>query len=238
MKLTVVTYNMHKGRSFWFRTYKLDVIRAQMDQLTPDILFLQEIHGVHPKRYNSRHSPLESLASQSWPFHCYGRNAVYQKGHHGNALLSQFPIICHHNNDISQSRLATRGLLHAQVQLNGKGTPLHLLNVHLDLFESARQRQADYISSYIADSISEKDKVIMAGDFNDLRNRLDRKLLRHFEKASHQYRKLATFPSSFPRYDLDRIYFRNLSCTNARVVSNRRLRILSDHLPLIVEFSV
>lgn len=237
MPLRVVTYNMHKGRSFWFRTYKLDTIRSRISHLNPDILFLQEIPGVHPRRYCSEQSPLESLADQLWPFHCYGRNAVYEKGHHGNAILSQLPILSYQNNDISRSRLATRGLLHVKIQIDGEEEPLHLLNVHLDLFEGARQKQAEDIKRYLDREIPEKSKVILAGDFNDLRSRLDPKLQKRFHKATNGTRKLATFPSSFPTYDLDRFYYRNLSCLNADVGYSRGWRMLSDHLPLVAEFS-
>lgn len=233
-----MTYNMHKGRSFWLRQYKLDKIRKRISNLAPDLLFLQEIHGVHPRRYASSLSPVESIADQIWPYHCYGRNAIYQKGHHGNAVLSRHEILNHWNNDISQSRFASRGLLHAQVRVDDKASPLHLLNVHLDLTGSARQRQVHQIHDYLDDNIPAEDRVIMAGDFNDLRDRLDRKLLSRFEKASDPKRKLATFPSSFPRYEIDRIYYRNLDMVDIRVSTDWNWKIMSDHLPLIADFAV
>ena len=36
-----------------------------------------------------------------WSDYAYGRNAVYPEGHHGNAVLSRFPIEHYQNLDVS-----------------------------------------------------------------------------------------------------------------------------------------
>ena len=43
----------------------------------------------------------EFLADTIWSQYAYGRNAVYDNGDHGNALLSKFPITHYENHDIS-----------------------------------------------------------------------------------------------------------------------------------------
>lgn len=43
----------------------------------------------------------EFLADTMWSDYAYGRNAVYPEGHHGNAVLSRFPIEYYENRDIS-----------------------------------------------------------------------------------------------------------------------------------------
>ena len=71
-----------------------------IEALDADLVFLQEIHGrhsgraAHEGRYTYPDRPhFEYLADQSWPHYAYGRNAIYRKGDHGNAILSKFPFV-------------------------------------------------------------------------------------------------------------------------------------------------
>ena len=60
-------------------------------------------------------------STNSWPattMHCaYGMNAVYDHGHHGNALVSSFPIASSRNQDVSDHAYEARGILHCVVQM-------------------------------------------------------------------------------------------------------------------------
>ena len=51
----------------------------------------------------------EFIADQVWREVAYGKNAVSQHGHHGNAVLSRFPIVAHENLDISAHAFESRG---------------------------------------------------------------------------------------------------------------------------------
>ncbi|WP_413894647.1 endonuclease/exonuclease/phosphatase family protein [Pantoea ananatis] len=64
-------------------------------------------------------SQYEFLADTLWPQFAYGRNAVYPHGHHGNALLSRFPIASFVNRDVSIAGHEHRGLLHAVLEIPG-----------------------------------------------------------------------------------------------------------------------
>src|SRR5439155_483702 len=114
--------------------------------LSADILFLQEVQGVH-RRHAGRYRdwPLkpqhEFIADKVWHEVAYGRNATTRHGHHGNALLSRFPIIAQNNQDISAHAFESRGLLHCVMQLKRGLPPLHCMNVHLGLFERGRRWQ-------------------------------------------------------------------------------------------------
>ena len=64
-----------------------------------ELVFLQEIGaavGGEPtvQQY-------EFLADGVWSQHAYGRNAVVAGGHHGNAILSKFPIASSRNVESS-----------------------------------------------------------------------------------------------------------------------------------------
>jgi endonuclease/exonuclease/phosphatase family metal-dependent hydrolase len=49
----------------------------------------------------------------------YGMNAVYDHGHHGNALISRFEIASIRNQDVSDHAYESRGILHCVVPVEG-----------------------------------------------------------------------------------------------------------------------
>src|SRR5690625_220449 len=112
--------------------------------------------GEHKGR-SSRHKdhwPMEPhyefLADSIWQDFAYGRNAVYPQGHHGNALLSKFPIISWNNHDISLNRFEQRGLLHCKLDLVESSQPLHAVCVHLNLREAEDRKSTRLNSSHVA----------------------------------------------------------------------------------------
>ena len=71
-----------------------------------DVVFLQEVLGAAPPPHGARGEKVttpqyEFLADSIWQQYAYGRNAVYPNGHHGNAVLSKFPIVRTSNHDVS-----------------------------------------------------------------------------------------------------------------------------------------
>ncbi|HAG79487.1 MAG TPA: hypothetical protein DCO74_12205, partial [Pseudomonas sp.] len=167
----------------------------------------------------------------------YGRNAVYPDGDHGNAVLSKFPIIRYENLDISIAGPERRGLLHSVLQVPGHDE-FHAICVHLGLRESHRQQQLELLCNLL-DSLPEGAPVVVAGDFNDWRLKATRTLDRcaglHEVFAVSQGQVAKTFPARWPMLRLDRIYVRNASSHDARILGNKPWTHLSDHLPLAVE---
>jgi endonuclease/exonuclease/phosphatase family metal-dependent hydrolase len=164
--LKVLSYNIHKGVCYYTRKTVLDELREGIRANNPDVVFLQEVRG-HSRRATVA-PQFEFLAEQLWPHFAYGKNAVYTRGHHGNAILSKFPIEFHHNLDISTSRFERRGLLHAKVKIPKFGG-LDLFCVHMDLLERGRKQQMEAVVSRVEATVSVKDAMILAGDFNDWR---------------------------------------------------------------------
>ena len=117
MELRIATYNIHKGFSHFNRRMMVHELRAGLRQLGTDIVFLQEVQGRH-EHHASRFQnwpaepQYEFLADSVWTDYAYGRNAVYDHGHHGNAVLSRYPILRAENQDVSSHPLERRGLLH------------------------------------------------------------------------------------------------------------------------------
>ncbi len=146
MRFTIATYNIHKGFTQFSRRMVIHEVRERLHGLSADILFLQEVLGTHD-RHQHRYrewpgkSQHEFIADAKWREVAYGKNAVYRDGHHGNAVLSRFPIIGQENCDISAHLFESRGVLHCEIKLGARMPVLHCLNVHLGLFERGRQRQ-------------------------------------------------------------------------------------------------
>ena len=247
MKLKILTWNIHKGFDISNRRMIISEAREAMRATGADVIFLQEVQGEHQvfsKKYPDwpTSAQFEYLADTVWPHHAYGKNAVYDEGHHGNAILSKFPIVAWHNLDLTLHKKEMRGLLHAQILLPDSGKTLHLLSTHINLLHMHRVKQVERICSYIKEKVPTNDHMILAGDFNDWTKQLSGPLCSQlemeevFSKLHGQHAK--TFPCFFPMLSLDRMYFRHMNPTEGKVLNTRPWVTLSDHLPLYAEIDV
>jgi endonuclease/exonuclease/phosphatase family metal-dependent hydrolase len=236
--LRVVTLNIHKGLSHFNRRMVIHDLREGLRALAPDLVFLQEVQGLN-QRYALRFAgapsmpQYEYLAGDEWA-HVYGRNAVYDHGHHGNAILSRFPFVSFENEDVSDHRFERRGLLHCVVAVPGWRRNLHCVCVHLSLHERGRNRQLEAISGRLEELASREAPMIVAGDFNDWRHRatsiLERRLGMSEASVAQHGRAARTFPSMLPLLQLDRIYVRGFTIAASTVHRGKPWSRLSDHL--------
>ena len=244
-RLTVLTLNVHKGFTLFNRRFILPELREAVRSTGADLVFLQEVHGSH-QHHAERHPKwpqtpqYEFLADSMWSDFAYGQNAVYPDGHHGNALLSKFPIKASRNLDVSITGPERRGLLHCVLDVPGHDN-VHAICVHLSLLESHRQLQIVLLNQLLK-SLPPHEPVIIAGDFNDwkqqgnaaLRQRDD--LHEVFER--HHGKVAKTYPARWPVLRLDRIYLRNAVPGAAQVLSKYPWSHLSDHVPLAAEINL
>ena len=239
-QLRIVTLNVHKGLSQFNRRMVIHELREGLRALAPDVVFLQEVLGLnerHALRFAAwpRAPQYEFLAEDRWQ-HAYGRNAVYDHGHHGNAVLSRYPILSASNEDVSDHRFEKRGLLHCEVAVPGWSQNLHCLCVHLSLHERGRRRQLDAIAGRLEQIVARGAPVIVAGDFNDWRQRataiLERGLGMTEVSTARGGRAARTFPSFLPLFRLDRIYVCGFEVVAAQVHRGVPWSLLSDHLAL------
>ena len=241
--LRVVTLNVHKGLSQFNRRMVIHELREGLRTLAPDLAFLQEVQGLN-ERHERRFAtwPLapqhEYLAANQWQ-HAYGRNAVYDHGHHGNAILSSFPFVHAENEDVSDHRFERRGLLHTVVKVPGWKRNLHCLCVHLSLHERGRGRQLDAIGARLEALADKRLPIIVAGDFNDWRQRasaiLEGRLGMSEVSVASGGRRQRTFPSMLPLLPLDRIYVRGFKVLRSKVHRGAPWSLLSDHLAVSAE---
>ena len=245
--IKVLTVNIHKGFTFFNRKFILHELREAVRTVGADVVFLQEVTGTHA-RHESRvanypNTPhYEFLADSIWPQFAYGRNAVYTNGHHGNAVLSKFPIVSFENRDVSISGPERRGLLHCVLQVPGRDTHVHAICVHLGLAEAHRIKQLHMLCNMVRNDIPASAPVIAAGDFNDWRRRAhvvmaqDANMHEVFVKANGKAAR--TFPARFPVLPLDRIYVRNAIGHAPVVLPLKPWSHLSDHAPLAAEIEL
>ena len=236
--IRIATFNIHKGVTHFNARFALHKQRELLRKLQVDIVFLQEVQDVHTQ--NSKRfmawpvaGQVEFLADAAWPAFAYGKNSVYPAGHHGNALLSKFPITHTNNQDISAHTSEQRGMLHCKINIPNWDEPLHTICVHFGLFANWRRHQLETVASFIEQHVPANAPLIIAGDFNDwsLRGgRIFAKRLHVHEVFEHHTGHAArSFPSWLPLLRLDRIYVRGFTVKHAETHSGPKFIQLSDH---------
>lgn len=258
MRLKILTYNIHKGNNWLNTADVLHHIKKGIHDLDLDLCFLQEVQG-GKKLAGDFETQFEFLADSVWHHYSYGKNAVYPDSHHGNAILTKYPIQRYHNLNITTNRFEKRGLLHCEISIldGNEATCLHLLNTHLNLTEGGRSQQTEFIAEYVAEHIPENHPLILAGDLNDWNGQISKKIKAKMNLTEVQFasekisesvqpsrlnfglkKRVATFPSFFPIFHLDRVFYRNLKIEDTEVLDFAPWTKLSDHLPLFVEFTL
>ena len=242
--LHVTTFNIHKGFSQFNRRMMIHELRERLRHLNPDILFLQEVQGLHlghaEKLGNWPSAPQhEFLAEEIW-HSAYGRNMIYDHGHHGNAILSRFPIEHSHNQDVTHLQFEKRGLLHCRITLPD-GQEAHCVCVHLSLFGYSRRKQMNALADYLERQASADAPLIIAGDFNDWRNHAGEHLARRLGLqevfCGHNGTPVRSFPAAMPMFRLDRIYVRGFKVQRTEVHWGPPWSNISDHAALSAHLS-
>lgn len=260
MKLRIATYNIHKGVSAFGRKARIHGIKEAIDLLDVDLVFLQEVQGQHDFHAENhtlwpevgQHEFLAGVSHQA----SYGKNAVYAHGHHGNALLSRYPIVSSKNQDVSDHAYEQRGILHTVVEFNG--AEIHCFVIHLGLFAGGRRRQVQALISEIQNNLPANAPLLIAGDFNDWSKGLSQTLYQKlgvieafdsdpkhgasiltlrgmralFRQSGATHAR--TFPAGLPWLCLDRVYLRGFKVEHAEVLKGTPWTTLSDHVPIVV----
>lgn len=242
---SLITYNIHKGFGVGALRFLLPEMRAALSQLNPDFVFLQEVQGEHRRREKRIDAwpdtpQFEYIAKDRWPHFAYAKNAVYQSGHHGNAILSKYPFERCDSINLSQINRASRGILHTQLRV--AETTIHLLCVHLGLFKAERAGQYKALLKRIRDVVPPHEPLLMAGDFNDWRRVISQTLFddlgieEAFVTMHGQHAR--SFPAIRPALSVDRVYFRGMKVVSVACFQGKPWRMLSDHLPLYAQFEL
>jgi endonuclease/exonuclease/phosphatase family metal-dependent hydrolase len=154
-------------------------------------------------------------------------------------MLSKYPIVGYENHDASFDGHEGRGLLHCVLNIPGHASDVHAICVHLGLRERHRRHQLALLCGIVGERVPVAAPLLVAGDFNDWRQRADRILaqgaaLREVFALANG-RAAPTFPALFPLLPLDRIYVRNALWHRPLALPRLPWARLSDHAPLAAE---
>ncbi|MGA8515588.1 MAG: endonuclease/exonuclease/phosphatase family protein [Burkholderiaceae bacterium] len=243
--LRVATWNIHKGVRGMGPNRRLeihDMVHA-VEQFDADIICLQEVRRVNHKEagYFTRWPELpqaDYLAPEGYEA-VYRTNAHTRHGEHGNALLSRWPVINHQHEDMSDHRFEQRGLLHIEVLVHG--APVHVIVVHLGLIAASRTRQLAQLAKFMEREIPKSATLVVAGDFNSpvAPVRWAQTAMKSRANAKpHTPERTPTFPSRLPLVQLDHVFARHAKPTASHVPRGAIWSRMSDHLPLIVDFTL
>src|SRR5690606_6514002 len=134
-------------------------------------------------------------------------------------------------------RKSHRGILFGQLD-NG----VQLMCTHFGLLPKEQKQQSQRLQQEIKQRIDAQQPFILAGDFNDFSMKTHNSLLKRFdlqECCECKNSKLArTFPSRYPLFALDRIYFSGLELVDSERLSGDPWDKLSDHCALFAEFAL
>jgi endonuclease/exonuclease/phosphatase family metal-dependent hydrolase len=240
-KIKLLTLNIHKGWSIGRLRFTIEQLKKNIVNSGANVVCLQEVVGEYPEL--TKKSQFEFLADGIWSHYAYGKNAIYSKGHYGNAILSELPFINYENVDISNYRLERRGILHGVISSPANsGQKIHIMTLHLDLTGWGRTRQLEKLCKLIDKKVGPKAPLIVCGDFNDWREKLTEYLNKRVGlEEAHFVNTCAhakTYPTFFPLLKLDRIYFRNISVEKIFRLDAHEWHQVSDHLGLYAVFTI
>lgn len=224
------------------RRFTLEKIRSCLRETGSNIVFLQEVTGenfIHRETISDwpENNQFEYLADSVWDHFAYGKNAIYQHGHHGNAILSELPFTSWDNVNVSNLSFSQRGMLHGILENN-----VHLLCVHFGLFERERKKQVEQLIKHINTEIPDSAPLIIAGDFNDWRKTSHKQLTQEagIEEASMilQNKLARTFPAFLPCLAMDRIYLRGFNVQHVEIMDHSSWRSVSDHCAVVAQLQL
>ena len=125
------------------------------------------------------------------------------------------------------------------IKVTGVDRPVHCVCVHLGLTGGGRRRQMEALAERMEDLAPDGAPLIIAGDFNDWRNRADRLLADRLGLVEAFGggigRPARSYPSALPFFRLDRIYVRGFRVRRAEVHFGAPWAQISDHAALTAE---
>jgi endonuclease/exonuclease/phosphatase family metal-dependent hydrolase len=222
-------------------------IARLIQRLKLDIVALQEID--ENSRWNGSFDHLAFLSEHCGLPHClHGVNNRRGGRYHlnyGNAYLSRFPIGHSETVPFGAGKLGEKGFVFAEIEVPKKGR-VPVVNVHLHhSSRPQRLRQTARLMHFLKEQHAHRSAhwhvpPIVCGDFNNPSHRPDATatLLGYFEQTNNYTlwpKAGRTFPSLWPARALDYIYLPE-ECREPQAEVIRSL--LSDHRPVLVEFSV
>lgn len=236
--MRLLTWNIHKGIGGTDRTYRIERTLAVIEQADPDIVLLQEVDSGVPRSHH-HDQPEAMLERLAYATGLFQRNVDVKGGGYGNMILARWAIPWHANVDLRWQWKKPRAAQVARV-----ATPagdLLVVNQHLGLAEFERQWQIARLLQDGGLGAHASLPTIVAGDMNDWRNQLASRqfLPAGFDHVTEPPSQFRSFPAAMPMGSLDKAFVRGaIEVQQAQVLRTPLTREASDHLPLIIDFTL
>jgi len=253
-KIRIMTYNVHRCIGLDRKASALRVARV-IDTYKPDIIALQELDTDH-KRSGRVNQPF-FIARYLNMHHYFHSSFQIGNGHHGNAILSRFPIQCKAARILPSLSGKVRsefkgGLWAALVQPRAviwvsfmiNTIPVQFLATHLGLRKKERDIQLQtLLSPDWLGSAECTHPVIFCGDLNARpRSSVCQKLRQRLidvQLPSKNHKPLPTFHNRLPISRIDHIFVSpEITVLKAMVPDSKLAKIASDHRPLIADLEL
>lgn len=233
MRLTILSWNIHKGIGGLDRRYLLSRVADVINDIDPDIALLQEVADYWPSAGSELQG--ERLCEMTSLRHlAFAPEHRFSQGGYGNAVLSRYPIIDTHRIDLKVGWRKQRSALQALIRLpidSVKASKIVATSLHLGLSEGERRQQLSTLLEH--DGLTSKGgATILGGDFNDVFGSLRRGFPERYSRVG---KRELTFPAALPVFCLDGIYVSGLEIHEGGVHRGRGCRFASDHLPLVAK---
>ena len=239
----ILTYNVHRCVG---ADRRLDVgrIAEVIARLKPDIVALQEL-DVGRARTGGVDQAHQIARRLKMAFHFHPALRVEEELY-GDAILTIYPERLIQTGPLpghpAIPRLEPRGAVWLSVEIDGK--PVQVINTHLGLVPKEQQLQAAWLTgpSWLGHPMR-KGPSILLGDFNATSSSVVYRTLCAKLAAA---RRLAptksatsTFPSTLPVLRIDHIFVSpEIKVEDVFVPFDQLTRTASDHLPLVMDFSL
>lgn len=239
----LVTWNVHRcvGRDGKCAPERIARI---LGELNADIIALQEldIRRSRTGRVDQAHVIAHTLGMTH---HFHPAYRVMEEAY-GDAILTARPSRMVKGGALPGvgplAGLEPRGAVWAAVHLGG--VEVNVVNTHLGLRGHERLVQVEALlgPDWIGGPAC-REPVMLVGDFNAIpRSRVYARLsaaLRDAQRHGHRLKPQATFPARLPFLRLDHVFVsRGVDVSRAETLRTPEARIASDHLALVVDFTL
>jgi endonuclease/exonuclease/phosphatase family metal-dependent hydrolase len=237
----ILTYNVHRCVG---TDRRLDVARVAevIAAQAPDIVALQEL-DVGRARTGGVDQAHRLAQRLGMAFHFNAALRVEEESY-GDAILTTLPEQLVKAGPIPThprfSRLEPRGALWVTVQVSGG--VLNVVNTHLGLVPREQRGQALALAGddWLGGA---RGPLILVGDMNATPRagayRTFAARLTESRRAARLSRRAPTFPSTFPVLAIDHVFVSaGVSVHAVRTPLDPLSRLASDHVPLVVDFSL
>lgn len=239
----IVTYNVHRCVG---NDRRLNVARIAdvLARLEPDIVALQELDvgRARPDHVDQAHEIAQRLGMSS---HFHAALTVEEE-RYGDAILT-----CYRERLVQvgplpgydrMRALEPRGALWVEVEIDGK--TVQVINTHLGLVPREQQIQAAWLAgpAWLEHPHCQGPRIVL-GDFNatgaSVVHRTLTAKLQPARSLAPKRTPTSTFPSPLPVLRIDHLFVSpEIQVTGVFAPFDPLTRLASDHLPLVMDFTV